>query len=107
MASSPITSLQIEGEKVETVTDFIFLSSQITADGECSHEIERGLLLGRKAMTNLDSILKSKDITFPTKECIVSVMAFPVVVYGCESWTIKKLSTEELMLSKCGAEEDS
>ena len=92
---------------METVTDFIFLSSQITADGECSHEIERGLLLGRKAMTNLDSMLKSKDITFPTKECIVSVMAFPVVVYGCESWTIKKLSTEELMLWNCGAREDS
>ena len=89
------------------MNDFIFLVSKITADGECSHEIERGLLLGRKAMTNLDSILKSKDITFSTKECIVSVMAFPVVVYGCESWTIKKLSTEELMLSKCGAEEDS
>ena len=91
MASSPITSLQMEGEKVETVTDFIFLGSQITVDGECSHEIERGLLLGKKAMTNLDSILKSKGITFPTKECIVSVMVFPVVMYGCESWTIKKV----------------
>ena len=81
MASSPITSLQIEGEKVETVTDFIFLSSQITADGECSHEIERGLLLGRKAMTNLDSILKSKDITLPTRFHLVKVMVFPVVIY--------------------------
>ena len=91
MATSPITSLQMEGEKVETVTDFIFLGSQITVDGECSHEIERGLLLGKKAMTNLDSILKSKGITFPTNECIVSVMVFPVVMYGCESWTIKKV----------------
>ena len=90
MASIPITSWQIEWEKVETVTDFIFLGSQITVEGECSHEIERGLLLGRKAMTNLDSRLKSKGITLPKKECIVSVMVFLVVMYACESWTIKK-----------------
>ena len=89
MASSPITSWQIDGEKVETGADFIFLGSQITADGECSHEIKRHLLLGRKAMTNLDSILKSRDITLPTKDCLVKAMVFPVVVYGCESWTIK------------------
>ena len=90
MASSPITSLQIEGEKVETVTDFIFLGSQITVDGECSHEIERGLLLGKKAMTNLDSISKSKDITLLMKVHRVIFMFVPVVTYGCQSWTIKK-----------------
>ena len=90
MASSPITSWQIEGETVETVSDFIFLGSKITADGDCSHEIKRCLLLGRKAVTNLDSILKSRDITFPTKVCLVKVMVFPVVMYGCEIWTIKK-----------------
>ena len=90
MASSPITSWQIEGETVETVSDFIFLGSKITADGDCSHEIKRHLLLGRKVMTNLDSILKSRDITFPTKVCVVKAMVFPVVMYGCESWTIKK-----------------
>ena len=90
MASSPITSKQIEGAKVETVTDFIFLGSKITADGHCSHEIRRHLLLGRKAMTNLDSILKSRDITLPTKLCIVKAMVFPVVMYGCDSWTIKE-----------------
>ena len=90
MASSPITSWQIEGEKVETVTDFIFLGSKITADGDCSHEIKRHLLLGRKAMTKLDSILKSKDKTLPTKVRIVKAMIFPVVMYGCESWTITK-----------------
>ena len=90
MASGPITSWRIDGETVETVTDFIFLGSQITADGDCSHEIKRRLLLGRKAMTNLDSILKSRDITFPTKVHLVKAMAFPVVMYGCESWTIKK-----------------
>ena len=88
MASGPITSLQIDGETMETVTYFIFLGSKITADGDCSHEIKRHLLLGRKAMTNLDSILKSRDITLPTKVCLV--MVFPVVMYGCESWTIKK-----------------
>ena len=89
MASSPITSWQIEGAKVETVTDFIFLGSKITADGDCSHEIRRHLLLGRKAMTNLDSILKSRDITLPTKVCIVKAMFFPLVMYGCDSWTTK------------------
>ena len=89
-ASGPITSWQIDGETIETVTDFIFLGSKITADGDCSHEIKRCLLLGRKAMTNLDSILKSRDITLPTKVCLVKAMVFPVVMYGCESWTIKK-----------------
>ena len=90
MASGPITSWQIDGETVETMADFIFWGSKITADGDCSHEIKRHLLLGRKVMTNLDSILKSKDITLPTKVCLVKAMVFPVVMYGCESWTIKK-----------------
>ena len=90
MASGPITSWQIDGETVETVSDFILGGSRITADGDCSHEIKRHLLLGRKFMTNLDSILKSKDITFPTKVCLVKAMVFPVVMYGCESWTVKK-----------------
>ena len=90
MASSPITSLQIEGEKVETVTDFIFLSSQITAHGDYNYEMKRCLLLGRKAMTNLDNILKSRDITLPTKVHIVKAMVFPVATYRCDSWTIKK-----------------
>ena len=90
MASGPITSWQIDGEKMETVTDFIFLGSKIIADGDCSHEIPRCLLLGRKPMTNLDSILKHRDITLPTKVCLVKAMVFPVVMYGCESWTIKK-----------------
>ena len=90
MASSPITSWQINGETVETVADFIFLGSKITADGDCSHEIKRHLLLGRKVMTNLESILKSQDITLPTKFCRVKAMVFPVVTYECESWTIKK-----------------
>ena len=90
MASGPITSWQIDGETVETVADFIFLDSKITADGDCSHEIKRCLLLGRKVMTNLDSILKSRDITFPTKVHLVKAMVFPVVMYGCESWTVKK-----------------
>ena len=107
MASGPITLWQIDGERVETVTDFIFLGSKITADGDCSHEIERHLFLGRKAMTKLNSILKSRDITLPTKVCLVKVMVFPVVMYGCESWTIKKLSAEELMLLNCGVGEDS
>ena len=89
MASSPITSWKIDGETMETVTDFIFLDSKITANGDCSHEIKSCLLLGRKAMTNLDSILKSRDITLPTKVCPVRAMFFPVVMYGCESWTIK------------------
>ena len=90
MASGPITSWQIYGETVETVADFIFLGSKITADGDCSHEIKRRLLLGRKVMTNLDSILKSRDITLSTKVCLVKAMVFPVVMYGCESWTVKK-----------------
>ena len=90
MASGPITSWQIDGETVETMADFIFLGSKIIADGDCSHEIKRHLLLGRKAMTNLDSILKSRDITLPTKVCLVKAVVFRVVMYGCESWTIKK-----------------
>ena len=90
MASSPITSWQIEGKTMETVTDFIFLGSKITADGDCSHEIKRHLFLGRKVMTNLDSIFKSRDITLPTKVRLVKSMVFPVVMYGCESWTVKK-----------------
>ena len=101
MASGPITSWQIDGETIETVTDFIFLGSKITADGDCSHEIKRCLQLGRKAVTNQDSILKSKDITLPTKVQLVKAMVFPVVVYGCE------LSTEELTLLNCGVREDS
>ena len=90
MASGPITSWEIDGETVETVADFIFGGSKITADGECSHEIKRHLLLGRKVMTNLDSILKSRDITLPTKVRLVKAMVFPVVMYGCESWTVNK-----------------
>ena len=90
IASGPITSWQIDGETVESVTDFISGGSKITADGDCSHEIKRRLLLGRKAMTNLDLILKSRDITLPTKVCLVKAMVFPVVMYGCESWTIKE-----------------
>ena len=90
MASDPITLWQIDGETVEIVADFIFLGSKITADGDCSHEIKRRLLLGRKAMTNLDSILKSRDITLSTMVCLVKAMVFPVVMYGCESWTVKK-----------------
>ena len=90
MASSPITSWEIDGETMETVTNFIFLGSKITADGDCNHEIKRCLPLERKAVTNLDSILKSRDITLPTKVCIVRAMVFPVVMYGCENWTIKK-----------------
>ena len=106
MASGPITSWQYDGETVETVTDFIFLGSKITADGDCSHEIKRCLLLGRKAMTNLDSILKNRDITLPTKVCLVKAMVFPVVIYAFESWPIK-LSAKELMLLNCGVGEDS
>ena len=90
MSSAPITSWEVDGETVETVSGFVFLGSKITADGDCSHKIERCLLLGRKVMTNLDSILKSRDITLPTKVCLVKTMVFPVVMYGCESWTIKK-----------------
>ena len=90
MASSPTTSWQIDGETMKTVTDFIFLNSKINADGDCSHEIKRPLLLGRKAMTNLNGILKSRDVTLPTKVCLVEAMVFPVVMYGYESWTVKK-----------------
>ena len=111
MTSNPITSWQIDGETVETVSDYIFLGSRITADGDCSHEIKRYLLLGRKVMTNLNSILKSRDTTLSTKVHLVKAMFFPVVMYECESWTIKKdekekkkrkLSAEELMLLNCG-----
>ena len=107
MASVPITSWQIGGETVETVTDFIFLGSKVTADGDCSHEIKRCLLFERKAMNNIDSILRSRDITLPTKVHLVKVIPFPIVIYGCESWTIKKLSAEEMMLLNCGVGEDS
>ena len=107
MASRSTTSWQIDGETLETVTGFIFLGSKITADGDCSHEIKRCFLTGRKSMTNLDSILKSRDITLLTKVHLVKAMVFPVVVYGFESWSIKKLSTEQLMLLNCGAGEDS
>ena len=103
MASGPITSWQIDGE---IVADFIFLGSKITADGDCSHEIKRRLLLARKLMTNLDNILKSRDITLPTKFCLVKATLFPVVMYGCESWTIKKAERQELMLLYCGVGED-
>ena len=96
MASDPITSWQIDGEIVETVAAFIFLGSKITADGDCSHEIKRRLLLGRKVMTNLDSILKRRDITLPTKVCLVKVMVFPVVMYGCEIWSIKKAACKRI-----------
>ena len=107
MASGPITSWQIDGEIVETVSDFILGGSKITVDSDCSHEIKRRLLLGRKIMTNLDSILKSRDITLPTKVRLVKAMVYPVVMYGCESWTVKKVSAEELMLLNCGVGEDS
>ena len=105
MASRPITSWEIDGETVETVSDFIFWGSKITADGDCSHEMKRRLLLGRKVMTNLDSVLKSRDIILPTKVHLVKAMVFPVVMYGCER--TKKLSVKELMLLNCGVGEDS
>ena len=105
MASSPITSWQIEGENTEAMTDFIFLGSKITAHSDCSHEIKRHLLLGRIAMTNLDSVLKSRDITLLTRVCLVKAIVFPVVMYRCANWTIR-LSTEELMLLNCDAGED-
>ena len=107
MAPGSITSWQIDGETVETVRDLIFLGSKITADDHYNHEIKRCLFLGRKAMTNLDSILKSRDITFPTKVHLVKAMVFPIVIYGCEGWTKRKLSTKELMLLNCGVGEDS
>ena len=96
IASSPITSWQIDGETMQTVTDFIFLGSKITVDGDCSHEIKRHLIIGRKAMTNLDSILKSRDITLPTKVHLIKAMVFPVVMYGCESWTVKKAEHQRI-----------
>ena len=104
MASGPITSWQIDGE---TVTDFIFLGSKITADGDCSHEIKRCLVLGRKVMTNLDSILKSRDISLSTKVHLVKAMVFPVVMYACESWTIKKAEHRRIEVLNCGVGEDS
>ena len=101
MTSGPITSWQMDEKTMETVTDFIFLGSKITADGDCSHEIKRHLLLGRKAMTNLDSILKSRDIVLPTKDCLVKAMIFPVFMYGCENWTIKKAAAAAKSLQSC------
>ena len=96
MASGPITSWQIDGETIETVRDFIFLGSKITADGDCRHEIKRCLLLGREVMTKLDSILKSRNITLLTKDCLVKAMVFPVVMYGCETWTVKKTEHQKI-----------
>ena len=107
MASGPIISWQIDGETMETVADFILGGSRITADGDCSQEIKRCLLLGRKAMTNLDSILKSRDVTLPTKVHLVKAMVFPVVMYGCESWTIKTAERQRIDALNCGVEEDS
>ena len=107
MASSPITSWPIDGETLETVTDFLFFDSKITVDGDYSHEIKRRLLFGRKAMTNLDRILKSKDITLSTKVCLVKAMVFPVVMYECESWTIKKVECQRTDALNCGIGEDS
>ena len=107
MAFSLITSWQIDAETVETVTDFIFLGSKITADGDCSHEIKRCLLLGRKVIINLDSILKSRDTTLSTRVCLVKAMVFPVVMYGCVSWTIKKAEHQKLMFLNCGVGKNS
>ena len=107
MAFGPTTLWQVDGETMETVRDLIFLGSKITEDVDCSHEINIHLLLGRKAMTNLDSILKSRDITLPTKVHLIKAMVFPVVMYGCESWTIKRLNVKELMPLNCGVGEDS
>ena len=104
MAPGPITSWQIDGETMETVRGFILGGSKITADGDCSHEIKRRLLLGRKVMTNLDRILKSRDITLPTKVHPVKAMVFPVVMYGCENWTVKKTECQKIMLLNCGSE---
>ena len=107
MASRSISSWQTNGETMDIVSDFIFLGSKIIADGDCSHEIKRSLILGRKAMTNLDSILKSRDVTLPTKVCLVKAMVFPVVMHGCESWNIKKADCRRIMLLNCGVGEDS
>ena len=106
-ASGPITSWQIDRETRETMTDFLFLGSKMTADGDCSQEIKRHLLLGRKAMTNLGSILKSRDIILPTKAHLVKAMVFPVVMYGCESWTVKKAERRRIDVFECGVGEDS
>ena len=107
MASGPITSWEIDGKTVETVSNFIFGGSKIAADGDFSHEIKRRLLLGRKVVANLDSILKTRDIALPTKVCLVKAMVFPVVMYGCESWTVKKAEHRRIDASKCGVGEDS
>ena len=107
MASGPITLWQIDGETVETMGDFIFLGSKISADGDCSHEIKRCLLFGRKVMPNLDSIFKSRDISLPTKVHLIKAMVFPVVVYRCESWTVKKAEHRRIHALNCGAGEDS
>ena len=107
MASGLITSWQIDGETLETVSDFIFWGSKITTDGDCSHKIKRRLLLGRKVMTNLDSIFKSRDITLPMKVRLVKAMVFPVVMYGCESWTVKKAECQRIDALNCGVGEDS
>ena len=107
MASGPIASWEIEGKKVEVVTDFLFLGSKISVDGDCSHEIRRRLLLGRKAMRNLDNVLKSRDITLLTKACIIKATVFPVVTNGCESWTVKNQNAKELMPLNCAAGVDS
>ena len=107
LASSPITSWKIDVEKVETVVDFLFLGSKITVEGDCSHKIRRHLLLGRKTVTNLDSILKSRDITLPTDVCIFKAMVSPVVMFRCKSWTIKKVECRRMMLLNCGIGEDS
>ena len=107
MASGPITSWQIDGEIMETLRDFIFLGSKITADGDCNHEIKRRLLLGRKAMTNSDNMLKSRDITLSAKVCLVKAMVFAVVMYGCENWTIKKAGYQRIDALNCGVGEDS
>ena len=107
MASGLITSWQIDGETVEALSDFILGGSKITEDGDCSHEIKRRLLLGRKVITNIDITLKSRDITLPTKVCLVKGMVFPVVMYGCESWTVKRAERRKLMLLNCGVGEDS
>ena len=107
MATGPITSRQIDGATMETVADFILEGSKITADGDYSHEIKRRLFFGRKVMTKVDNILKSREITLPTKVHLVKFMVFPLIMYGCESWTVKKLSAKELMLFNCGVGEDS
>ena len=107
MASGPITSWQIDGETMETVAGLTFLGSKITADGDCSHEIKRCLLLGKKVMTNIDSIFKSRDVTLPTKVHLVKAKVFPVVMYGCESWTVKKAECRKIVLLNCGVGEDS